>query len=121
MLVRYSKRNTEEPDMSTKEEAPTRTEIIPQADTHHGLPLLPHPSEDERDPLRWSRSLKLGSLIVTSFFNFTANFASAGLSVATVVLEHQFSKTPNQVNSLLTVNAEPLHPPYVLLSPTEIQ
>ncbi|KAK7183732.1 hypothetical protein PSPO01_10068 [Paraphaeosphaeria sporulosa] len=89
--------------MSMKAEAPIRSEMVERADRHHGLPLLPHPSEDERDPLRWPRGLKLASLMATSFFNFTTNFAGAGLSVATVLLEHQFNKTPNQVNSLLTV------------------
>ena len=94
--------------MSTKDEAPAKFEITEQAVTHHGLPLLPRPSEDEGDPLRWPRGLKLMSLIATSFFNFTANFAGAGLSVATVLLEHEFRKTPDQVNSLLTVRTERL-------------
>jgi hypothetical protein len=98
--------------MSMKEEAPMTSEIVQQATRHHGLPLIPHPSEDERDPLRWPRGLKLASLFATSFFNFTANFAGAGLSVATVLLEHQFNKTPNQINSLLTVCARC---PYLLL------
>jgi hypothetical protein len=70
---------------------------------HYGLPLLPHPTQDERDPLRWPRGLKLAALCATAFVNFTANFAGAGLSVAIPVLEAQFHKTPNQVNSLLTV------------------
>ncbi|KAF2801514.1 MFS transporter [Mytilinidion resinicola] len=71
---------------------------------HHGLPLIPHPTDDERDPLRWPRSLKLAALGATAFANFTANFAGAGLSVATPVLQAQFHKTPNQVNGLLTFN-----------------
>lgn len=96
------------PRMSMKAEAPVTSEIVQQADKHHGLPLLPHPSEDVKDPLRWSRGVKLASLFATSFFNFTANFAGAGLSVATVILEHQFNKTPNQVNSLLTVRLKSL-------------
>ncbi|KAF2496528.1 MFS transporter [Lophium mytilinum] len=80
------------------------TEIRQAAAKHHGLPLLPRPTDDERDPLRWPRSLKLAALIATAFVNFTANFAGAGLSVASPVLQAQFHKTPNQVNSLLTFN-----------------
>lgn len=67
------------------------------------LPLLPRPSEDEKDPLRWPRSLKLAALAATASFNFTANFAGSGLSVATPVLQAQFGKTASEVNSLLTV------------------
>lgn len=70
---------------------------------HHGLLLLPRPTEDERDPLRWSPGLKKAALGATAFVNFTANFAGAGLSVATPVLQAQFYKTASEVNSLLTV------------------
>ncbi|KAJ4286512.1 hypothetical protein N0V90_013212 [Kalmusia sp. IMI 367209] len=69
---------------------------------HHGLPLLPHPTQDERDPLRWPRGLKIAALGATACFNFTANFAGSGLTVGTPVLEAQFHKTPNRVNALLT-------------------
>lgn len=71
---------------------------------HHNLPLLPQPTDDEKDPLRWPRSLKLAAFFATAFVNFTANFAGSGLSVATPVLQIQFHKTPKQVNSLLTVS-----------------
>ena len=71
---------------------------------HHRLPLLPPPSDDDRDPLRWPRKIKLTAFAATAFFNFTGNFASAGLSVATPVLEGQFRKSPHQVNALLTVS-----------------
>ncbi|EUC41479.1 hypothetical protein COCMIDRAFT_8830 [Bipolaris oryzae ATCC 44560] len=71
---------------------------------HHGLPLLPQPSNDDRDPLRWPRKLKLAAFAATAFFNFTGNFASSGLSVAIPVLQAQFQKSPNQINSLLTYN-----------------
>lgn len=69
------------------------------------LPLIPRPTEDGKDPLRWPRTLKLAALFATAFVNFTANFAGAGLSVATPELQAQFRKTPAQVNSLLTVRA----------------
>jgi hypothetical protein len=83
---------------------PVNAEDIHQAAArHHGLPLLPPPTNDERDPLRWSRRLKLVALGATAFVNFTANFAGSGLSVAAPVLEMQFQKTANQVNALMTV------------------
>lgn len=71
---------------------------------HHGLPLLPRPSNDDQDPLRWPRGLKITALIATAFVNFTANFAGSGLSVAVPVLEQQFRKDASQVNALLTVH-----------------
>ncbi|KAH7083974.1 MFS transporter [Paraphoma chrysanthemicola] len=70
----------------------------------HGLPLLPPPTDDERDPLRWPRSLKLIALGATAFFNFTANFAGAGFSVATPVLEMQLHRSANEINNLMTLN-----------------
>lgn len=83
----------------------TSPENIQQAaGRNHGLPLLPRPTDDERDPLRWSRRLKLMALGATAFVNFTANFAGSGLSVAAPVLEVQFHKTANQVNALMTVS-----------------
>ncbi|KAJ4310731.1 hypothetical protein N0V94_008305 [Neodidymelliopsis sp. IMI 364377] len=82
-----------------------RDEVVRAAVAHHhGLPLLPQPSGDDRDPLRWPRKLKLTALAATAFFNFTANFAGAGLSVATPVLQAQFQKSANQVNAVLTYN-----------------
>ncbi|KKA27175.1 hypothetical protein TD95_004307 [Thielaviopsis punctulata] len=71
---------------------------------HHGLSLWPPPSSDPADPLRWPRYCKILALLSTAMFNFTANFAGSGLSVATVVLEMQFHKTAGQVNNLLTFN-----------------
>jgi hypothetical protein len=79
-------------------------EIHQAAARHHGLPPLPRPTDDERDPLRWSQLLKLVALGATAFVNFTANFASSDLSVATLVLQMQFHKTANQVNALMTVS-----------------
>lgn len=91
-------------------EEPSNIGVVREAAArHHGLPLLPRPTQDERDPLRWPRALKLAALIATAFVNFTGNFAGAGLSVATPVLQAQFKKTPNEVNSLLTVCFESSH------------
>lgn len=84
----------------------TRDQAIMRAqEHHHGLPLLPRPTSDPRDPLRWPRWQKLLVLLATSLFNFTANFAGAGLSVAIPVLQVQYRKTENEVNALLTVSA----------------
>ncbi|KAJ8118507.1 hypothetical protein OPT61_g524 [Boeremia exigua] len=81
------------------------TNVIQEAAArHHDLPLLPPPSQDEIDPLRWPHGLKIAALTATAFANFTANFAGAGLSVAMPVLQAQFNKTPSEVNSLLTFN-----------------
>lgn len=70
---------------------------------HHGLGFWPPPSSDPKDPLRWPRWVKILALLSMALFNFVANFAGAGLSVATVLLEAQFQKTQQQVNALLTV------------------
>ncbi|KAH7024150.1 aldehyde dehydrogenase [Ilyonectria destructans] len=71
---------------------------------HHHLGLWPPPSNDEKDPLRWPRWIKILALISVAFFNFVANFAGAGLSVAEVLFEMQFQKTAQEVNSLMTFN-----------------
>lgn len=75
----------------------------------HGLPLLPPPTDDERDPLRWPRSVKLAALGATAFYNFTANFAGAGFSVATPVLQQQLQKSPSSINNLMTVSMTVKH------------
>lgn len=71
---------------------------------HHGLALIPPPSADDQDPLRWPQWLKRAALFATAMTNFTSNFAAAGLSVATILLEHEYSKTASQVNAVLTVS-----------------
>ncbi|KAI1450434.1 MFS transporter [Annulohypoxylon stygium] len=71
---------------------------------HHGLGFWPPPSSDEKDPLRWPRWVKILALLSTALFNFVANFAGAGLSTATTVLQDEFNKSPQGVNSLLTFN-----------------
>ena len=72
---------------------------------HHGLGFWPPPSSDEKDPLRWPRRAKVLALVSMAFFNFAANFAGSGLSVASVLLQEEFHKTEQQVNALLTVCA----------------
>lgn len=71
---------------------------------HHGLGFWPPPSSDEKDPLRWPRRVKVLALVSMAFFNFAANFAGAGLSVASVMLGEEFRKTEQEVNALLTVS-----------------
>ncbi|KAH7039586.1 MFS transporter [Microdochium trichocladiopsis] len=43
-------------------------------------------------------------MLAVSLSNFVSNFAGAGFSVATPVLQAQFQKTPSEVNALLTFN-----------------
>jgi hypothetical protein len=70
---------------------------------HHGIYLWPPPSNDPHDPLLWPRWLKVLALCTTAFFNFTSNFAAAGPSVATTLIQAQFMKSASEVNGLLTV------------------
>ncbi|KAH7237921.1 MFS transporter [Fusarium solani] len=71
---------------------------------HHGVGLWPPPSSDPADPLRWPRWVKFLALLAVAIFNFVANFAGAGLSVATVMLEVELQKTPQQIKSLMSYN-----------------
>jgi len=71
---------------------------------HHGIALWPTPSNDPKDPLRWLRWLKIVALLSTATFNFAANFAGSGPSVATPLFEMEFRKSAKEVNSLLTVS-----------------
>lgn len=71
---------------------------------HHGLSLIPRPSQDVNDPLRWPRWVKIIALAVTAMTNFTANFAGAGLSVAAPQLQQDLHKNASQVNNLMTFN-----------------
>ncbi|KAG8630623.1 hypothetical protein KVT40_002242 [Elsinoe batatas] len=77
---------------------------VGSSSNHHGIALWPPPSTDEKDPLRWPKWVKIVAILSVALFNFTANFAGAGFSVATPVLEMQFQKTASQVNALLTFN-----------------
>ncbi len=77
---------------------------------HHGLVLLPPPSDNPRDPLRWPKWIKIAALLATAIANFTANFAGTGLSVAAPALAMQYHKSANDVNGLLSVAAGPSAP-----------
>lgn len=72
---------------------------------HHGLQLLPVPTQDARDPLRWPTWLKRSAIISTSVANFISNMACAGLSVAVPGLMGEYRKSESEVIQLLTVRA----------------
>jgi hypothetical protein len=72
---------------------------------HHGLPLLPNPTQDERDPLRWPVWLKRCAIVTTSMTNFVTNMAGAGLSVAVPELIQEYHKPESAVVQLLTVGS----------------
>jgi len=78
-------------------------QVATASSKHHGLLLLPPPSDDPKDPLRWPQWLKVAALLSTALANFTANFAGAGLSVASQVLAMQYERSSNDINALLSV------------------
>ncbi|KAI1840752.1 hypothetical protein JX266_013026 [Neoarthrinium moseri] len=78
--------------------------IIEHSLKHKGIALIPPPSADPRDPLRWPQHVKLLALVATSLFNFVGTFAASGLSVATPVLEAEFHKSTVDVQPLLSFN-----------------
>lgn len=78
--------------------------VVSRSSKHHGLALWPAPTNDPRDPLRWPRWLKIVAILSTSLFNFSANFAGAGPSVATPLFEQQFERSASDVNGILTVS-----------------
>ncbi|KAL3428645.1 major facilitator superfamily domain-containing protein [Aspergillus tetrazonus] len=69
-----------------------------------GLPLLPTPTQDERDPLRWPIWLKRCAIITTSMTNFVTNMAGSGLSVAVPNLMQEYHKPESAAVQLLTYN-----------------
>ncbi|GFF57529.1 uncharacterized MFS-type transporter C1271.10c [Aspergillus udagawae] len=71
---------------------------------HQGLPLLPTPTQDERDPLRWPVWLKRFAIITTSMTNFVTNMAGSGLSVAVPELMQEYHKPESAAVQLLTYN-----------------
>ncbi|GIC87809.1 putative MFS transporter [Aspergillus udagawae] len=71
---------------------------------HQGLPLLPTPTQDERDPLRWPVWLKHCAIITASMTNFVTNMAGSGLSVAVPELMQEYHKPESAAVQLLTYN-----------------
>ncbi|KAK7063372.1 MFS general substrate transporter [Favolaschia claudopus] len=49
---------------------------------HHGLPLIPQPSDDPEDPLNWSRSQKYIIVAIASLVAFFGTFALASSNPA---------------------------------------
>ena len=94
-------------EVAVADDALTKTKkghTMPSANhPHHNIQLLPTPSDDPRDPLRWPQWLKIAGLLSTAIANFTANFAGTGLSVAAQILAMQYHKSANDVNALLSV------------------
>ncbi|KAL4737922.1 major facilitator superfamily domain-containing protein [Aspergillus similis] len=72
--------------------------------SRRGLELIPPPTDDPRDPLRWPSWLKLSVILSTSLANFVSNIGGAGLSVAVPILMHQFQRSQTDVTQLLTLN-----------------
>lgn len=81
-----------------------KVEVGTPSSKHHGVGLWLPPSGDPADPLRWPRRVRFLALLAVAIFNFVANFAGAGLSVATVMLEMELQKTPQQINNLMSVS-----------------
>lgn len=71
--------------------------------SHRGLQLIPVPTDDPGDPLRWPSWLKLSVILSTSLVNFVSNMGGAGLSVAVPVLMQQLQRSQAEVTQLLTV------------------
>jgi len=78
--------------------------VVAHSGKHHGIALWPPASDDPHDPFRWPRWFKVVALLSVATFNFTANFARAGFSVASPVLGAEFRKNAKQVNALPTVS-----------------
>lgn len=67
------------------------------------FPLIPFPTNDPKDPLRWPFSLKIAAIVVTSLANFISNMGGAGISVAIPLLMAQFQKSETDATQVLTV------------------
>ncbi|RHZ45161.1 uncharacterized protein CDV56_103435 [Aspergillus thermomutatus] len=72
--------------------------------SQRGLQLIPSPTDDPQDPLRWPSWLKLSVILSTSLANFVSNMGGAGLSVAVPLLMQQFQRSQGDVTQLLTLN-----------------
>lgn len=70
-------------------------------------PLLPTPTQDDRDPLRWPVWLKRCAIITASLTNFITNMAGSGLSVAVPNLMREYRKSESAAVQLLTVSFHP--------------
>ncbi|KAJ5605339.1 hypothetical protein N7510_010493 [Penicillium lagena] len=72
--------------------------------THHHLQLIPFPTNDPKDPLRWPFGLKIAAIVVTSLHNFVSNMGGSGISVALPLLMEEFHKSQSEATQVLTFN-----------------
>ncbi|CAI7604350.1 unnamed protein product [Penicillium crustosum] len=70
--------------------------------THHHIQLIPTPTNDPKDPLRWPFGLKVAAIVVTSLHNFVSNMGGSGISVAIPLLMEEFHKSQSEATQVLT-------------------
>ena len=71
--------------------------------THHHIQLIPTPTNDPKDPLRWPFGLKVAAIVVASLHNFVSNMGGSGISVAIPLLMEEFHKSQSEATQVLTV------------------
>ncbi|KAJ5715367.1 uncharacterized protein N7483_012548 [Penicillium malachiteum] len=71
---------------------------------NHDFALLPFPTNDPKDPLRWPSGLKFVAILVTSSANFVSNIGGAGISVAIPLLMEEYHKSQSGATQVLTLN-----------------
>ena len=67
-----------------------------------GVVLVPTPSEDPNDPLRWSRLKKLTAFVIVNSFAFMVSFMIGGLSQGFFILSKEFDEPIPKIAGLLT-------------------
>ncbi|KAL6241046.1 hypothetical protein RBB50_011949 [Rhinocladiella similis] len=66
------------------------------------LVLIPQPSEDPNDPLRWPRWKKMMPLVLVNFFAFMVSYVITGLSTGFVLLREEFNQSTASITNLLS-------------------
>lgn len=64
----------------------------------YGIPLSPSPTDDDHDPLNWSRAYKYGILFVVCYATFLAVYMTCTSIESFFLLQDQFDATYSQVN-----------------------
>lgn len=77
-------------------------QVVEGDDTAYGQALFPVPAEDPNDPLQWTRSKKIGILLVCSFYSFLGNSALLGPAVYIGIYSMEFNITPNTASGLIS-------------------
>ncbi|KAJ5787444.1 hypothetical protein N7457_002434 [Penicillium paradoxum] len=72
--------------------------------SRHDVPLIPFPTNDRKDPLRWPFALKLAAIVTTSLVNCVSNMGGSGISVAIPLLMQEFHKSQSDATQVLTLN-----------------